>query len=311
LDVLTRKKTLIVLAKAVLFFAGFQLLLVLSLAIGFAIEKEFFWNPDTHVFSLVNHRNLAWTGLFLTLIGLPVAGILGRHATRKFSPSFYFLNDSWIGCVIGFLYGVFFILVCFSLFFLAGYARFTALPDRLLPQELVASLLAYCLIMLLIGFNNELVYRGILVCEWAFLWKNRIAGVAAGSVVYGLMRAWSGRGPVPERLILFVSGIIFSWFIAGIMFHKKSLKYAVGVHAGYYFGLSALLGSSSGGNRLNITPFITDIQGPYAVSGGTLGMENSLIFNGILLVLTAIIWSRHKTGAQTATRFDGRRTSEQ
>lgn len=292
MDLLIAKRTLDVFAKALLLFAGFQFLFVFSLGIGFTIEKQSVFEQDSNIFSLFNHRHLAWTGLFLTLIGLPLAGVLGRFATKKYSRNFYFLGGSWHECITGFFTGTIFILFFFSLLILTGYARLTAFPDRLTPQELIASPLAYALIMLLIAFNNELVYRGILIGEWTSLWKNRFSAVLTTGLIYGLMRAWSIQGTFSQRLLLFFSGFVFSWLMAGIMFYKKSLKYTIGVHAGCYYCLSALLGIASVGNRLNVTPFVTEIHGSSIVFGGILGIENSLLFNVTLLVITLILWRK-------------------
>ncbi len=298
MDLLIGKKTLDVFARALLVFAGLQFLFVFSLGIGFTIEKKSVFEESSNLFSLFNHRHLAWTGLFLTLLGLPLANILGRFATKKHAPDFYFLEGSWHECVTGLFSGIIFILLFFIPLTLTGFIHFIAFPNRLAPQELIASLLAYLLIMLLIAFNNELVYRGILISEWAFLWKNRFWAVLIASLIYGSMRAWTTQVAFGQRLILFVSGIVFSWFMAGIMFYKKSLKYTIGVHAGYIFCLSALLGNASAGNRLNITPFIVEIQGPDLVFGGPLGIENSLLFNITLFVITMILW--HKIETETS-----------
>ncbi len=284
-----------VLLKAALFLAGFQLILGVTLMIGYVIEGQaqfLIEATDTGPLEFSNHKILAWTGLFLLLVGLPLAGLTTRLITRNRPATFFFLEESWMKFLSGFALGTVIATALVSSLLLTGHANLIASPERLEPQELVASILGFGMIMILVGLFEETVFRGLLQCEWAFGRKSWIPAISVSGLLFGWMHTINFDADNLIKLRILFSGFVFSWFLSVTMLYFKSLKAAIGIHAGWNYGLGGLMGCTVSGNNLNLTIFSTEMNGPAWLTGDSFGLETSAFVNILLILLTVITWSR-------------------
>ncbi|MCD4655715.1 CPBP family intramembrane metalloprotease [bacterium] len=289
---LPQKSPFTVIIKVIALLFVFQFLMGLTTVIGYIIEGDFelLAENKTGAFEFPNHRILAWSGLTLLLVGLPVAGLIGRYAMRSRPAKFFFMETSWIKFGWGAAGGILLSTSVISIVALMGHAELVGMPGRLIPQEIWASILGYGLLMIFVGLYEELLYRGFLACEWSHRAGSWAVGITFSGLLFGMMHMFNVQGTVNEKVRIVVSGLLFSWFLAAIMLRFKSIKAAIGVHAGWNFGLGCLMGCVVSGQRFNMTPFQTDIYGPEWLTGGVFGLETSLLLNVILLLLTWLIW---------------------
>lgn len=287
------RNPLTVLLSATLLLLVFQALLSASLIIGYVVEGRMHFlleNPENTPLQFSNHRIPAWTGLFLLLVGLPLAGLTIRFMTRSRPQRFYFLQDGWMRCLLGFCAGVALPVAIVGALLVTGYARITAFPGRLSPRELVASILGFGLIMILIGLSEEFVFRGVLTCEWAYRWKSWVPAVTLSGILFGMIHTLNIDATIIEKYRIILSGLVFSWFLSAIMLASRSLKMAIGVHAGWNYGLGCLMGCDVSGQPLNLTVFSTVLTGPPWLVGDRFGLETSSVLNVLLLLITFVIW---------------------
>ncbi len=193
---------------------------------------------------------------------------------------------------LGFAFGTAIATALVTGLVLTGHANLIALPGRLKPQELVASILGFGMIMILVGLYEETVFRGLLQCEWAFKRKSWISAISASGLLFGWMHTIQIQADNQEKLRILFSGFVFSWFLSVTMLYFKSLKAAIGVHAGWNYGLGGLMGCTVSGNNLNLTIFSTEMYGPVWLTGDNFGLETSAFVNILLTLLTVIAWSR-------------------
>jgi len=293
---LPAKNPAIVLIKIIALLIVFQLLLGVSTVIGYIVEGDIdlLTQNQGGAFEYPNHRILAWTGLMLLLIGLPAAGLISRFAMRYRPEKFFFLENSWVKFGFGVAGGIILSVFAISLVGVLGHSKIIAGPGRLIPQEIWASVLGYGLLMILVGFYEEILYRGLLTCEWSHRFGSWFWGITLSGLLFGLMHTLNVQGTISDKIKIIVSGLLFSWLLAAIMLRYKSLKAAIGVHAGWNYGLGCLMGCVVSGKRFNMTLFQTDISGPDWLTGGVFGLETSLLVNLILLVLISFFWWSRK-----------------
>lgn len=286
------KNPIIVLLKAILYSVLFQIFMGVSLIIGFIIENklDLMAENNFNVMIIPNHRILAWTGLTLLLMVLPISGLLAKLVLRSRAPSFYFLDQSPGKLIAGILGGGGLAVAIVGGLLISGHGTIIASPGRLVPQEIWASFLTYGLLMLFVGYYEEIISRGLLMCEWSLCARSWIAGITISGFMFGLVHVFNLETTGPERFRIIVSGILFSWLLAAVTLRFRSLYAAIGVHAGWNFGLGAFMGCIVSGQRLNLTLFQTEICGPEWISGGNFGLETSLIVNGLLVIIIWYLW---------------------
>lgn len=285
------EKTFLVLLKSAVLLTVFHMLINSSISLGVAAENSFRWRSFAAL-ATMNHRMLAWTGLILLLIAFPLSKIVLFWALKTNSLEFYFWQNKWTKTAIGFLTGLLISTMLVAVPLLTGCAFLIGLPNRLIPQEIVASALTYSILMLLVAFYVELIYRGVMMCELTAIWRNRFMGITATSLVYGILNAWYFYGNPTDKMIVFISGVIFSWCMAGVMIYTRSINIVIGIHAGWFYGLHGLMGCSVGQHTYNLTLFVTQCQSPRFLLGTQSGFQFSLISNIVWLVLSAIVWFR-------------------
>jgi uncharacterized protein len=178
-----------------------------------------------------------------------------------------------------------------------GYARI----DGINPVSIMIPAIAMALSS---GFLEELLFRGALfriVQEWLGSW----ASVLISSVVFGFVHLMN-----PEATM---TGAIFISIEAGLLLAAaymltRRLWLGIGFHISWNYTQSAVFGGIVSGGVAEPGLFKTVITGPDLITGGSFGLEASLIpcllatSTGVVLALRAVraghvvlpFWSRAK-----------------
>ncbi|MBN1296451.1 CPBP family intramembrane metalloprotease [bacterium] len=270
----------------------FQFVLAATLSIGYVLEGNASEMGRRQVLQFPNHRYLAWTGLCTLVITMPFAGWIGTLAIRNHPLVKRMLKEGWTPIIVGFAGGLLLAVFSVCLVILLGYGRIEAGPLRLAPPELAASILGYGLVMLVVGYYEELLFRGLLMIESIRRLRNREAGITLTGLLFGLMHTVNIDGTPMEHVRIVVSGILFSWLLAVVMLRFRSLRAAMGLHAGWNYGLAGLMGCVVSGHPANFTIFRTNVSGPAWVSGDSFGLETSLLVQFIVLLITVLLWRK-------------------
>ena len=178
------------------------------------------------------------------------------------------------GIIKGGVIGVGCIAVCVGLIALTGGVSFSV------GKISLVFLLYYILYFLVIAVFEELLFRSyplFVLAETYPIWL----AVGINGLLFGLVHAANPGFTWLGMLNISLAGMLFSLFTI----HYKSISWAIGIHLGWNFAQGILFGYKVSGTD---TPglLIAKPTGIYYLSGGTFGVEGSIICT---LVLTAII----------------------
>ncbi|MCX7967087.1 MAG: CPBP family intramembrane metalloprotease [Armatimonadetes bacterium] len=149
-----------------------------------------------------------------------------RRTSQGSLESFGLTRSNWLkDLVLGTLIGASFVAFMFAIYALTNLVRFEPVPRVNWGRWLAMSLW----LCPLIGFTEELVFRGYLLSE-AERWKGRKFAVAFTSVLFWL--AHIGQGNVHEPLGA-LGTLILSATFALARYFTGGLWFPIGFHAGY------------------------------------------------------------------------------
>ena len=144
--------------------------------------------------------------------------------------------------------------------------------------EIVKWGLAWFVVFLLVGFAEEYLLRGYLLCTLA-----DGIGFWPATIVMGVLFGLGHAQNPGETRIGVVATVVFAIFASVTLRLTGSLWLAVGAHAGWDWGQSFFFGVSDSGMKAQghlLDPRIH--KGPEWLTGGTVGPEGS--------VVTLILW---------------------
>jgi membrane protease YdiL (CAAX protease family) len=191
--------------------------------------------------------------------------------------------------LVGVLAGVSGPALILSVLAAAGLITITGLPVRLSLEEILLTLPAYLAIMIFIGISEEILFRGMLAREWAARLGWPAATLLSG-VLFGLLHIFSA--PVTGVLSvmnLIGFGIIFTALFTALYVRAGSLWLPIGFHAGWNFCLIAIMGTPVSGVGSTFSLFKMKILGPIWISGGSFGIEQSIIAYGVAILASIVI----------------------
>lgn len=171
----------------------------------------------------------------------------------------------------------------------AGWVEFDGTLGTTSTVGVVPGVLAYALLMAMIGFHEELFLRGYLltnIYEGLQIVGHRIALGAAtvvSSSVFAVLHLLNPNASVISTLGLFALGLFFA---TGYVF-TENLAFPVGAHAAWNFVMGVGFGLPVSGRETTV--FVIDIveRGPDLFTGGEFGPEAGLL--GILALLVGIV----------------------
>lgn len=154
------------------------------------------------------------------------------------------------------------------------------------------------------GFLEELLFRGVLfriVEEWLGSW----ASVVISSVVFGFVHLMNPSATLTGAIFISIEAGLL---LAAAYMLTRRLWLGIGFHIAWNYTQSAVFGGIVSGGVFEPGLFTTVITGPELITGGSFGLEASLIpcllatSTGVWLALRAVraghvvlpFWSRAK-----------------
>lgn len=178
---------------------------------------------------------------------------------------------------IGLLLGVGLYSVCVLILMVLGYYRVEGMGSwqALLPGLAIA---------LGTGVYEELWFRGSvfrLLEEWFGSWL----ALAASSLVFGLVHLSTEGATLRDALFISVEAGVL---LAGAYMLTRRLWLSIGFHIAWNFTQGSVFSGSVSGNEAPKGLIEATIEGPVLLTGGSFGMEASLIAF-VLLTTTGVI----------------------
>lgn len=136
------------------------------------------------------------------------------------------------------------------------------------------------------GFEEEFLLRGILMNQMASRGKIRIA-ILANSLIFSIFHLGNAGFDLMASVNIFLMGLVFSL----IFYLEDSLYLVAGAHSFWNMTMANIYGIPVSGNSPTIIRlFNTSLKGPEILSGGSFGLEASIITSLVLgLVLIYLI----------------------
>jgi len=148
----------------------------------------------------------------------------------------------------------------------------------------VLPLLAYFVLDVIVGWWEELFFRG-------YLFDNMVAGmgvslaILVSCVLYGLVHALNPNAGVLSSCIIVVFGFLR---LFGLL-TTKQLWLSMGMHMGWNFFQGAVFGFAASG-RATFRLIEHTTSGPAWLTGGNFGPEGSVLMLPILGVTLIVMW---------------------
>ncbi|MBU9276861.1 CPBP family intramembrane glutamic endopeptidase [Burkholderia gladioli] len=146
---------------------------------------------------------------------------------------------------------------------------------------------AWASIFLMAAVFEELLLRGYLQITLARrigFWR----ASAVLSVIFGLLHATSPT----ENLVGMANAIVLGLILCLTLWYTGSLWWAIGFHAAWDWGESAVYGASDSGSVIQHAMFAARPLGSALLSGGSAGPEGSLLILPLMGLLAVLIWLR-------------------
>lgn len=183
--------------------------------------------------------------------------------------------------------GITFIMMgaIFAAMLLLGWSKFESFAWQTESIfNVIASAATFLVIFILVGWNEELLFRGYHLQTIAS-GINLFWGVAISSIIFGLLHLGNPNAAWVSAAGIFLAGL----FLAYGYVRTKQLWLSIGLHIGWNFFEGVVFGFPVSG--LNIYP-LTHIQvsGPKIWTGGAFGPEAGLIVLPALALGTVLIY---------------------
>lgn len=264
------------------FFAVFALIGGVGLGLSFLIDPT---GPEDGA------------GMLVTAIGLIIGALVAYYAMVRAlerRPLDELSLHRIPGVFSGFAVGALLTLSCGALVWALG----GLVIDGIRPASEIAWVSDLIMTGLFSAVVEEIVFRGIafrFIEEWLGSW----AAVAASALIFGAVHIFAADATWFSTLATIVeAGLLF----AMIYLVTRSLWWVIGVHAGWNFVLSIILGVPVSGN-VNAGLLITRPAGPELLSGGAYGLEASLVSFALLSTVAVVgLWWAHRRGLILGSR---------
>lgn len=150
--------------------------------------------------------------------------------------------------------------------------------------SLSASGILWAIVFILVGWSEELIFRGYVFFRLA----RDIGPVSAAirtSLVFGIAHAFNQGESVPGIFQVVIFGLVACF----VIWRTGSLWWAAGMHAAWDWSDSFLFGAADSG-RIVSTHWLTSVAtGSVWLSGGTNGPEGSLLAVPAVVLLALIV----------------------
>ena len=179
--------------------------------------------------------------------------------------------------------GAFLMLVVFGILVVGGWLTIETSPWQALDVT------AVILVAVVVGFNEELAFRGYIMQRLGQAWGMPLA-VAASSILFGLVHVLNPNASALGIVSVCISGLLY----ACAYLVTRSLWLPVGLHMSWNIVQMHVLGFPGSGHvRPSILRSVT--HGPDLVTGGAFGPEGGIVVIGVVLAAIALLLLQVRT----------------
>lgn len=239
-----------------------------------------FTSPGSNIESIINSPTMTLVSLFLTIITTGGALIYCLCIEKRSGLSMGFRKGCfWKSYGKGLLIGTVLLVLCCGIAFLLGGFRVSA-PRTLSPVLFLLFFLGF----VIQGSSEEILLRGYFMMSLS----NRCSiswAVGISSVTFSLLHIFNpGFGLIP-----FVNISLFGLFMGLYVFREGDLWGACAIHSIWNFVQGNILGVQvSGTGELPTILKFTPVEDMDLLTGGSFGIEGSLIVTAVLLLSSAL-----------------------
>ena len=144
------------------------------------------------------------------------------------------------------------------------------------------------------AFMQELLFS-IMLFRLVEEWLGTVAGVAIIAATFALMHLINGNATVWSTLALMLGQLL----LVGAFIYTRRLWLVWGIHWGWNFFQDGVLGMPNSGITSLPSWIKATITGPSWLTGGTYGLETSIVALMLTLSLAAIVLRRATRAGQT------------
>lgn len=220
--------------------------------------------------------------IYSTVITLILAYIFARKILKRSNSSLGLVDNKKVlnygkGILLGF--GLLSLIVL--ILNLSGFAEITPnLSDFNLKLFLI-----FVLAWLIQGFEEEFLLRSILMNQMAVGGKIEIA-IIANSLIFSIFHLGNTGFNIMAFVNIFLVGLVFSI----IFYLKGSIYTSAAAHSFWNMTMANIYGITVSGNSpTGVNLFNTKLTGPRIISGGSFGIEGSIVTSLVLLVVLIIL----------------------
>ena len=184
---------------------------------------------------------------------------------------------------VGWGLGALLMLLVFGILVAGGWL--TIASSSWQPLDLAAAIL----VAVVVGFNEELAFRGYIMQRLGQAWGMLIA-VVASSILFGLVHVLNPNATALGILSVCLSGVLY----ACAYLVTRSLWLPMGLHMSWNIVQMHVLGFPGSGHlRPSVLRSVT--EGPDVVTGGAFGPEGGIVVIGVVVIAIALLLFRYRT----------------
>jgi membrane protease YdiL (CAAX protease family) len=169
----------------------------------------------------------------------------------------------------------------------SGWLTISGFAWQSLPAgDLLSGLALGCLLFMMVGFNEELIYRGYIMQNLAEDW-GMVVAVFVTSALFGLAHLLNPYASLISTLSITLSGIFaaYGYLVTRSLWLPIALHFSADFFGGVVFGLPI------SGCLEDFRLILVSVNGPEFITGGPFGPEAGLVGLGTLLLGIILLWA--------------------
>lgn len=210
------------------------------------------------------------------IIGVPLIFLAIKFLWRR-NFEWMRLQFNYKKLILGLTLGLLLPLVILQVLNLMGCANISWSSIELQSEELII-ILGYGCVAIFTGIVEEVVFRGMVVREFAQKYGWVIAAVIGG-VLFGLPHLITMLQDISliNMLQILLASIIVSFLFVAMYIRTHSLWFPIGFHIAWNFCLKGILGVTMSGSDAKAGFLNIELTGSPLLTGGSFGIEASFV----------------------------------
>jgi len=210
------------------------------------------------------------------IIGVPLIFLVIKFLWRR-NFEWMRLQFNYKKLILGLTLGLLLPLVILQVLNLMGCANISWSSIELQSEELII-ILGYGCVAIFTGIVEEVVFRGMVVREFAQKYGWVIAAVIGG-VLFGLPHLITMLQDISliNMLQILLASIIVSFLFVAMYIRTHSLWFPIGFHIAWNFCLKGILGVTMSGSDAKAGFLNIELTGSPLLTGGSFGIEASFV----------------------------------